>query len=737
MARQERQKRVEEYRKISREADKLDGSGQKDEAIELLQEWVGRCREVGDEDYALFFEAEVAGYSSGGYDEAIQLMEEAFVWRKKEGLGGDSLLLRSQGVYYSWQGKEDQAINWFDKALEANPKDSDAMRQKGVSLSKKGDLDGAIEWFDKTLEENPKDYDVMRYKGIVFSKKGHHGGAIEWCNKALEVNPKDYDAIREMGTSLSNMGDEDGAIEWFDKALAGNPKDALAYRNKSVSEFNRGNKEESFKLLCKAVQLRPEKYRDEFIFLCNALGKDVKKEREKLFPEEEQLGDAAAKEPEASSEVYGLKGFIERLREVYGPKAKEFVKLQKEEEAKRNVFLLPESLFDEQESLLLTLRRWNSYTPAVPTGDEERSIGGGYFLKHGETGIVIDPGYHFIENFYRAGGRVHDIDVVVLTHAHNDHTIEFETLLTLVREYNESLKEHQKEGEPEPEKKLIDVYLNNGAFMKFSGLLNLRGRDKVRHIYTINAGNTYKLGDGVRLEVVEAYHDDVVAKDQSVGLIFRLAVGDEVRKVVFTSDTGLLPLDPESEKAKSTQDYEREVWLAYMRDEVRPDVLVVHIGAIKKEELDRKFAEPDEAIYANHLGIIGASRVIAECRPKLAIISEFGEEMKGFRCDLIRGMEEEVVGAFLKKAGQDVSDLRVVPGDLALRYDLAGERFFSCVSMKWNGYKNIDFSTDSEDEDKQSGIYYFAKRQRSKFEKDRRHFVRDFDGRFRHEQKMS
>ena len=64
---------------------------------------------------------------------------------------------------------------------------------------------------------------------------------------------------------------------------------------------------------------------------------------------------------------------------------------------------------------LVILRRWQSYNPSVPRPDRENIPGGGYFLLWEGKGIVIDPGYNFIQNFYDQGFSLEDIDAIVIT----------------------------------------------------------------------------------------------------------------------------------------------------------------------------------------------------------------------------------------------------------------------------------------------------------------------------------
>ncbi len=90
-------------------------------------------------------------------------------------------------------------------------------------------------------------------------------------------------------------------------------------------------------------------------------------------------------------------------------------------------------------SFFLVLRRFNSFTPALPRGRKkiETVKGGGYFLYWNNKGIVIDPGFNYIENLYCQDLTIGDIDAILITHGHNDHYIDLDPTLTLLYQYNE------------------------------------------------------------------------------------------------------------------------------------------------------------------------------------------------------------------------------------------------------------------------------------------------------------
>ena len=94
------------------------------------------------------------------------------------------------------------------------------------------------------------------------------------------------------------------------------------------------------------------------------------------------------------------------------------------------------------------MRRYSSVFPMLPRPMAFRALCGGYFVRLHRSagdgrdgvveeqprpyGVVIDPGVDFVENLYRAGYSIGDIDMVVTTHDHVDHVGALDTLISLI-----------------------------------------------------------------------------------------------------------------------------------------------------------------------------------------------------------------------------------------------------------------------------------------------------------------
>jgi hypothetical protein len=278
---------------------------------------------------------------------------------------------------------------------------------------------------------------------------------------------------------------------------------------------------------------------------------------------------------------------------------------------------------------LVVLRRWNSFSPILshrPPRENTEEVfwrqlrreirGGGYFLSWRGFGIAVDPGHNFIENLYQAGYSVRDIDAVVITHDHLDHHADFEAVIDLLYQCN-------KRGES----KKISVFLNPTTHTKYYSLLKTNSHiDRIAKLKL--DGETYNIisrDPFIRLHTLHANHTELSGKRKAASLLFQLHEGKKNRRlhIGFTADTG---------------------WHPEMKDFFSGvDVLVAHIGSIKRYELE------EARLYGSHLGILGLFKILQEiytpASPPTVILSEFGEELMGLRdilgkelCDKFEGM---------------------------------------------------------------------------------------------------
>ena len=60
----------------------------------------------------------------------------------------------NKGIDLAEQGKYDEAIKYFDGAIETNPRDAKVWYNKGAVLTLQGKYDEAIQAYDRVIEIN-------------------------------------------------------------------------------------------------------------------------------------------------------------------------------------------------------------------------------------------------------------------------------------------------------------------------------------------------------------------------------------------------------------------------------------------------------------------------------------------------------------------------------------------------------------------------------------------------------
>jgi hypothetical protein len=142
-------------------------------------------------------------------------------------------------------------------------------------------------------------------------------------------------------------------------------------------------------------------------------------------------------------------------------------------------------------------------------------------------------------------------------------------------------------------------------------------------------------------------------------------------------------------------------------------LLIPHLGSIGDNELKKMDKDlnkgswqEEELLYGNHLGVLGVLRVITQIKPKVALISEFGEELKSFRGRLLQLMQG-VIDKVMDVAGKP----RLLPADLPFVYNIKDGAVFCLATKKMKPAEKMCF------EEEAGTFYYFA--EKSTLRKDR------------------
>jgi len=567
-----------------------------------------------------------------------------------------------KGVALSSLGRYQEALECYTEALTINLKDADVWYNRSCALRDLGKHDEALECSDKALEINPKYVNAWNNKGVLFRRMEKYEEALECYNEALEINPKDGDVWNNKGVSLSKMGRYEEALKCYNEALTINPKHELARNNRNSTLRHLGRLNEA------------------------------QKEEEKLSSEKKKKIKKSKIPPEKKKKMILEIDAIEEVKNRLSGKYEEIFKAKKTNRDKLAASLKPrnEPLTD---NFFLVLRRWNSYTPIMLTATES-NLGGGYFLYWKGKGIVIDPGFDFFDNFFNNELLIYDIDAVIITHAHVDHCNDFESLLTLIYEYNNENKE----------KKKIDVFMNLGVMKKFLGWIPIE-EDKenilIKRVYPLEKGVSYDLGDySFRLTVTEAIHDEILSKTYPVGLIFELYgegqyTRDKPFRIGYTSDT-------------IHDEHVEEQYNGV-------DIIISHLGSVDRKDFNleeeesyskHKLVEPtdmddfspeEEEGEIHHLMLRGVISTIYKSHAKLAIISEFGEELGEHRMTIVDALD---------KVFQENNMARCLTGDIGLNVLIPDLKVKCYYNKEYVDLDGILEEIDPENKVKKCIIYF-------------------------------
>ncbi len=126
----------------------------------------------------------------------------------------------------------EEAIDWYEKSIEENPKSEMAWFNKGIHLLGLDRLEEALEVFNRVKELNSDNIHALGLRGVALDSMGRYEDAVEAFTEALDRRSNDALLWSNLGYTTFKMGKFEEALEYFDKALDIDPKLRSAKRER-------------------------------------------------------------------------------------------------------------------------------------------------------------------------------------------------------------------------------------------------------------------------------------------------------------------------------------------------------------------------------------------------------------------------------------------------------------------------------------------------------------------------
>lgn len=189
----------------------------------------------------------------GRYEDALHYYDRALQLHPRYAL---ALTNKSRSLYLL--GRYEESLRVVDKALELAPNFVTALNNKANSLDALERYEEAIRIYDAILKIDPQYVSAWSNKADLLNKIGRYQDALLYSDKALELDPLNALALFTKANSLDDLGRYEEAVSYYDKALEINPQYAVALNNKGVSLEKLERYEEAILCYDKSLEIDPK-----------------------------------------------------------------------------------------------------------------------------------------------------------------------------------------------------------------------------------------------------------------------------------------------------------------------------------------------------------------------------------------------------------------------------------------------------------------------------------------------
>jgi len=186
------------------------------------------------------------------FDKAIELnLEDAYVWNSKGAVLNDHL------------DKHEDALKCFNKAIELDPQFAGAWYNRGVALDDLGSHEDAIESYKMAIGLSSENLEEIWYNlGNAFGYLDMYEEAIESYNESVYINPQFARSWYNRGNALQHLGEHEEAIASYDEVIKLDPRHIGAWINRGLAFANLRMYKKAIESYDNVIKLNPQEFED-------------------------------------------------------------------------------------------------------------------------------------------------------------------------------------------------------------------------------------------------------------------------------------------------------------------------------------------------------------------------------------------------------------------------------------------------------------------------------------------
>jgi len=178
----------------------LQQTDQTGEAIDQLRAIVASGTSTDDNKVQLALLLTETGKSA----EAVALLQPLATSRNPD-------VLNALGVSLADQGKQDEALRTFERALTFDPNSAPALQNIGIVALKRDDVATAESYLNRALALNPKLPLALNAMGVIHARQNDFAAAVDYWGRAVDNDPRQYDALYNIGLVEGRAGHREAA----------------------------------------------------------------------------------------------------------------------------------------------------------------------------------------------------------------------------------------------------------------------------------------------------------------------------------------------------------------------------------------------------------------------------------------------------------------------------------------------------------------------------------------------